>query len=202
MLGDIPESWCVGRITPIPKATINSTDPKKWHPITQIPLPGKLLEKMVHEQVYSYFNDNNILYKQQYDFRPGNSMSHAIFDVLKSLYDSCNNKLVTGCIFVDFARAFETIDHEILISKLEAYGLKRIPLNFLKKYITHRTQYTVVNNHVSEQCEVTYRTAQGSVLEPLIYIIYVNNVLRLLIREYNMFLYADDILIAFQAKVC
>ena len=163
-------------------------------------MPGKLLEKLIHDQVHGYFNDNNILYSQQYGFRPGSSTSHAIFDVLKNLYDNWKSKLITGCVFVDFARAFETIDHKILLSKLEAYGLMKTPLNIFKKYITQRTQYTIVNDHVSEKCKVTYGTAQGSVLGPLIYIIYVNDVLKLLTRDYNMFLYADDMLVFHQAN--
>ena len=197
-LGDIPESWCLGSITPIPKTTVKSTNAKNWRPITQIPLPGKLLEKLIHAQLYSYFNENNILFKEQYGFRPGKSTSHAIFDVLKVLYENWNNRMYTGCIFVDFARAFETIDHEIFLKKLEAYGLQRTPLNFLKQYITNRMQTTTVNDHVSNKDRVTYGTAQGSVLGPLIYIIYVNDVLKLLSEEYNIFLYADDMLIMYQ----
>ena len=194
-LGDFPESWCLGSITPIPKTMVKSTNPKNWRPITQIPLPGKLLEKLIHDQVYSYFDDNNILFEKQYGFRTGKSTSHAIFDVLQILYDNWNNKLYTGCIFIDFSRAFETIDHEILLQKLEAYGLKRTPLNFFRRYITNRSQTTTVNNFISAKDTVTYGTAQGSVLGPLIYIIYVNDILKLLSDEYNIFLYADDMLI-------
>ena len=158
-------------------------------------MPGKLLEKLIHDQVYSYFDDNNILFEKQYGFRTGKSTSHAIFDVLQILYDNWNNKLYTGCIVIDFSCAFETIDHEILLQKLEAYGLKRTPLNFFRRYITNRSQTTTVNNFISAKDTVTYGTAQGSVLGPLIYIIYVNDILKLLSDEYNIFLYADDMLI-------
>ena len=106
--------------------------------------------------------------------------------------------MYTGCIFVDFARAFETIDHNILMLKLKAYGLTTVPLNFFRKYITSRKQTTVVNGYVSNDGCVTYGTAQGSVLGPLIYIIYVNDVLKLMSEDYKMFLYADDILIMHQ----
>ena len=129
-LGDIPSSWCHGNISPIPKTKSNSTKPKDWRPITQIPLPGKLLEKIIHDQVYSYFSNNNLLSPQQYGFRPGMSTSQAIFDVLKILYSNWNDSLFSGCIFVDFSRAFETIDHNIFISKLKLYGLDEISLNF------------------------------------------------------------------------
>ena len=102
-IGNLPQSWCHGNISPIPKTKIPITNAKDWRPSTQIPLPGKLLEKLVHEQVYSYFNDNNMLFKQQYGFRPGKSTSHAIFDVLESVFEDWKKKCYTGCIFVDFA---------------------------------------------------------------------------------------------------
>ena len=200
--GEIPRMWCHGSISPIPKTKSDSTVPKDWRPITQIPLPGKLLEKLIHEQVYFYFNENNILNNKQYGFRPGMSTSHAIFDVLKILYDGWDKKVYTGCIFVDFARAFETIDHNILISKLELYGFGRIPLNFFRNYISNRTQSTTVNGHTSGNSVVTYGTAQGSVLGPLIYIIYVNDILKSLNKDNSIFMYADDMLVTAQNINC
>ena len=134
----------------------------------------------------------------QYGFRPGKSTSHAIFDVLKVLYRNWNQRLYTGCIFVDFARPFETIDHDILISKLGLYGMGRIPLNFFRNYFTHRTQSTIVNNLTSELKTVTYRTAQGSVLGPLIFIIYVNVILLECAQDNSIYMYADDMLIVSQ----
>ena len=98
---------------------------------------------------YTYFDENNILFKQQYGFRSGKGTPHAIFDVLQILYEHWNNKLYTGCISIGFSRAFETIDHEILLQKLEAYDLKRAPLNCFRKYITTRKQTTEVNNFIS-----------------------------------------------------
>ena len=96
---------------------------------------------------------------------------------------------------MDFSRAFETIDHNILISKLELYGLGRVPLNFFRNYITGRTQSTTVNGYTSLDNIVTYGTAQGSVLGPLIFIIYVNDILRAISQENSIYMYADDMLI-------
>ena len=112
-LGDLPQSWCHGTISPIPKKKFNSTKPKDWRPITQIPLPGKMFEKIIHDEVYSYFENNNLLSPQQYGFRPGMSTSQAIFYVLRILYSNWNENVFSGCIFVEYARAFETIDHNI-----------------------------------------------------------------------------------------
>ena len=172
----------------------------KSRKFTQIPLPGKLFEKIIHEQVYEYFNNKNLLSPRQYGFRPGMSTSQAIFDVLKMLYNNWNDALYTGCIFVDYSRAFETIDHKILLLKLEQYGLDTVALNFFKNYISNRTQSTTVNNFTSMNSEVTYGTAQGSVLGPLIYIIYVNDILQKYTDDISTVMYADDMLIIAQNK--
>ena len=111
------------------------------------------------------------------------------------MYEKWNNRLYTGCIFVDFSKAFETINHSILLKKLKLYGFDRSSLSLMKNYISTRTQVTTVNGHVSSSRNVTCGTAQGSILGPLIYIIYVNDVLNLLADKDNMYLYADDMLI-------
>ena len=97
-----PNSWSVGKTTPIPKTNISSTSPKNWRPITQIPLPGKLFERVLHDQIYNYLEENSLLYHRQYGFRKERSTSQAIFDVLKNLYDKWNEKMYTGCIFDRF----------------------------------------------------------------------------------------------------
>ena len=115
--GIIPRASSIGKNSPIPKTNANSSNPKDWQPITQIPLPGKLLECILHNQIYKYFDDNSLFYGQQYGFLKERSTAQAIFDVLKNLYGNWNDKMYSGCIFVDFSKAFETIDHEILSKK-------------------------------------------------------------------------------------
>ena len=190
-----PRAWSVGKISPIPKVNNSNTKVKDWRPITQIPLPGKLLERILHNQMYSYLEFNNLLCKNQYGFRRELSTSQAIFDVLKIMYEKWNDRMCTGCIFVDFSKAFETINHSILVEKLKMYGFDQRSLKLMENYITTRTQVIMVNGHVSTPKIVTCGTAQGSILGPLIYILYVNDVLNLLDHENDMFLYADDMLI-------
>ena len=119
--------------------------------------------------------------------------SKAIFDVLKNMYEKWNNRMYTGCIFVDFSKAFETIiiNHSILLKKLKFYGFNTPSLNLMENYITTRTQVTTVNGHVSSSKKVFCGTAQGSILGPLIYILYVDDVLSLLDHDNDMYLYAD-----------
>ena len=198
--GIFPRDWSIGKISPIPKTNKNSYNPKDWRPITQIPLPGKLFERIIHDQIYKYFDDNKLFFNGQYGFRKGKSTAMAIFDVLKELYDNWNERMYSGCIYVDFSKAFETIDHEILLKKFQLYGFDNSSQKFLKHYVTTRTQTTTVGEHVSDMKYVRCGTAQGSILGPLIYIIYVNDVLGLLGRENNLYLYADDMLVMARHK--
>ena len=108
--------------------------------------------------------------------------------------------MYTGCIYVDFSKAFETIDHKILLEKLKLYGFDTQSLALMRNYITTRTQVTTVNGNTSSSRNVECGTAQGSILGPLIYIIYVNDVLNVLDCENDIFLYADDMLIISRDK--
>ena len=107
--GIFPEAWGISKVTPIPKTKSNSTKPGDWRPISQICIVGKLLEKIIHTQLNSYLEENNLLSKNQYGFRKNLSTGLAIFDVLKLMYKNWNEYNYTGCVFVDFSRAFDTI---------------------------------------------------------------------------------------------
>ena len=187
-----PKSWGLGEITPIPKVNIHSKKPEEWRPITQIKLPGKLLERCVHTQLYSYFDQN---FSQQHGFRPQSSTSTAVFDMLKTSFASWNNKLYQTCIFIDFSKAFDCIDHKILISKLKLYGLDRNSIAFISSYFESRHQRTCVDGIFSDISKVTYGTNQGSIIGPLIFIIYVNDIFNLLNEKNEVIMYADGTLI-------
>ena len=119
--------------------------------MSQISLPGKLLEKIVHLQLYNYFQLNNILSDKQLGFRKGLSTSLAIFDVLKELYSNWNDKCYSGCAFIDFSRAFDSINHKILFEKLKLYGVVDKSLKFFKEYMGNRRQKTCVNGFASQR---------------------------------------------------
>ena len=193
--GIFPKAWGLSKITPIPKTKTPSTKPTDWRPISQICIAGKLLEKIIHNQLYHYLDVNNILSENQYGFRKGLSTSIAIFNVLKKLYDNWNDKNFSGCIFIDFSKAFDTIDHEILTAKFELYGLDKTSQKFMFEYMSYRKHCTTVEGHTSSNTPVTYGTAQGSILGPLIFILYVNDMFSSINQENSMFMYADDTLI-------
>ena len=156
--------WTLSKVTPIPKTNYKSVKPGDWRPISQIRLPGKLLEKIIHAQLERYLAKNNILADNQFGFRKGLSTSIAIFEVLKRLGEGWNDNMFSGCVFIDFSRAFDSIDHNILFSKLELYGLDEAALNLMKSYMSYRKQIMTINGFKSQIADVTYGTAQGSIL--------------------------------------
>ena len=193
--GIFPKAWGLSKVTPIPKTNSKSTKPGDWRPISQICIAGKLLEKIIHSQLYNYLEENKLLSENQYGFRKDRSTGLAIFDVLKNLFDNWNEKKYSGCIFVDFSRAFDSIDHNILAKKLEMYGLDIMPQKFMREYMSCREQTTIVNGHTSPEAQVTYGTAQGSILGPLIFILYVNDIFKTVNAENSIHMYADDTLL-------
>ena len=198
--GIFPICWGISLVTPIPKTNTGSKKPGDWRPISQISLPGKILEKIIHTQLYTYLNNNNLLSPHQYGVRKGMSTSMAIFDVVKALYTNWNGKEYSGCVFIDFSKAFDTIDHNILFRKLKLYGLDQNSINFFKMYMTNRSQKTTVNGCTSTVSPITYGTAQGSILGPLIFILYVNDMFRSVNITGELFMYADDTLVLCKAE--
>ena len=193
--GIFPLKWGISKVTPIPKTKAYSTKPGDWRPISQICLPGKLLEKIIHAQLSHFLESNNILSNNQYGFRRGLSTNAAVFEVLKTLHQNWDDKLYSGCIFIDFSRAFDTINHQILMEKLKLYGFDDTPLNFMQTYMHSRKQMTIVNGISSPLEPVTHGTAQGSILGPLIFLLYVNDIFNSLEENSNAFMYADDTLL-------
>ena len=193
--GFFPLSWGIGEITPILKITIANKKPENWRPITQIKLPGKLLERCIHTQIFSYLDVNKLLSNQQHNFVPKKSTATAVFDMLRNVYKNWNDNLYTVCTFIDFSRAFDTIDHDILLRKLKLYGFDAKSINFMSSYLGSRRQYTVVGGFKSEVGKVTYGIAQGSIIGPLIYILYANDVFYEIKDRRAVLMYADDTLL-------
>ena len=190
--GVFPDLWDIGVLTPIPKTCWNSKNAKDWRPITQIALPCKLLERIIHIQLSSYLEEHNILFNNQHGFRSDKSTSSAIFSALKELYENWNKHLFSTCIFIDFSCAFDSIDQDIFLRKLKLYGLSQKCTNFLSSYIENRRQSTCMNGYKSPEAKLKCGTAQGSILGPLFYILYVNDIFSYVTYNKSLTMYADD----------
>ena len=136
---------------------------------------SKILERAVHDQLYSFLTTNSILHPSQSGFRSGHSTNTALLDVSDFILNNMNEGRATAAIFLDLKKAFDTVNHDILISKLHCYGIKGSALNWFISYLTDRSQVVTINSHLSDSQNINIGVPQGSVLGPLLFIIYVNS---------------------------
>ena len=162
-----------------------------YRPISTLPIFSKILERLMYNRLLSYINKNNILYSHQFGFRTNHGTDLALISLVDYISNALSQgELVCG-VFLDFSKAFDTINHKILLNKLYKYGIRGILLNLFDDYLSQREQYVTINEINSDKCKITCGVPQGSVLGPLLFLLYVNdlaNVSKLLFP----ILFADD----------
>ena len=136
---------------------------------------ARIFEKLLYEQLHKYFEDNNILGDKQWGFRPIHSTIHALQKFINNWLLNIDKGKTNAVIFLDLKKAFDTVDHDILIKKLSYYGLNGKELSLLQSYLTNRSQYCSVNGKVSNFSSISCAVPQGSILGPLLFIIYMND---------------------------
>ena len=186
--GVFPDVLKVGKVTPVYK----KDDPEaieNYRPISTLPVFGKIFEKIIYTRLYSFLQSQNILHKNQYGFRKSHSTSHAINYSVTHINNYIKQRHHVLGIFIDLSKAFDTIDHSKLLFKLDKYGIRGMAHQLLKSYLSNRLQYTNTLGENSKKLTITYGVPQGSVLGPLLFLIYVNDIT-------NCSNYADFILFA------
>ena len=172
---------------------------KNFRPISVLPFISKIFEKLMLARLVRYLDLNNVLNNRQFGFRHDLGTSDALIDFLTKIYDAFNANEYTLCAFIDFKKAFDTVPHDILICKLNHYGVRGNILKWFKSYLSDRKMFIEFNGVSSSLCDVTFGVPQGTVLGPFLFIIYINDILNST-TVLRFLLYADDTTIFYSGK--
>ena len=185
-----PDKWKVAKVISLFKGG-DRENVGNYRPVSLLPLPGKLLERIVHKRITEFWETNNFLTSDQGGFRKGHSTVATIADLTDELFMQINKGNTTLATFFDLRKAFDTVNMGILKKKLEKSGIRNTVLRWCSNYLTNRFQCTYANGVTSDMLPVTCGVPQGSVLGPLFFLVFVNDVQGAL-DECGIKLYADD----------
>ena len=162
-----------------------------YRSISVLPSFSKVFERIVFNQVYEYLSINGILYKSQYGFRKSHSTEMTAIELTDTILQNLDTAKIPISIFVDLSKAFDTLNHAILFNKLELYGIKQTPLNWLINYLSQRLQFVQIGDVMSGTAPVTTGIPQGSILGPLLFILYINDI-HVASVKFKTILHAND----------
>ena len=187
--GVYPQSWKQANVQPVHKKN-GRQDKTNYRPISLLPICGKIFEKIVFDSIYSFLLENNLLSENQSGFRPGDSTINQLLAITTEIYNSFETLNETRAVFLDMSKAFDKVWHEALIFKMRKNGINGNLLNSLTNYLTNRKQRVVLNGIESPWEDIDSGVPQGSVLGPLLFLIYINDLTDNI--SANVKLFADD----------
>ncbi len=196
--GELPKCWLKAEVVPIFKKGLLS-DPGNYRPISLTSICCKLMESIVKQEVVDYLLSRKLLSKEQHGFLRRKSVCTQLLECTNDWTRALDTGKSVDVVYLDFAKAFDTVCHRKLLCKLRGYGISGNLLNWIAAFLYGRTQRVVINNSFSEWCCVVSGVPQGSVLGPLLFLMYVNDVSEL-VNGVKLKLFADDIKI--YAETC
>ena len=188
--GIFPAKLKIAKVLPLHK----KSDPHlfdNYRPISLLPTVSKVFEKIVYRQLYDYLTINKLIYDSQYGFRTLHSTELAALELSDRLSNNLEKGKIPIAIFLDLSKAFDTLDHEILLSKLSYYGVNGSALSWFSSYLTDRYQYVYLDGTESSMLSISTGVPQGSVLGPLLFLVYMNDIAEAS-DKFHSILFADD----------
>ena len=190
LTGEVPMEWKAARVVPIFKSGDREST-NNYRPVSILPIISKIIEKFVHESLYEYLSKLKVIAKCQSGFRPLHSTSTALIKIYDHLLDLINDGNLIGMVCVDLRKAFDTVNHEILLTKLKLYGITGTELKWFESYLYNRSQVVDFCGTMSSECKVNVGVPQGSILGPLLFLLFVND-FEESVKQSQVDLYADD----------
>ena len=190
MDGIFPEQLKIARVVPIHKGG-SKTVVSNYRPISLLSAFSKIFEKLVHNRVYNFLQQNESLYDMQFGFRAGRSCEHALLVAQNDILSALNKKQTALLLLIDYSKAFDMVSHDILLDKLKHYGIRGKAHDWFRSYLSNRTQYVSIDDKISTTKSIKYGLPQGSIIGPLLFILYIND-LPNINEKVRFILYADD----------
>ena len=188
--GIFPTKLKLAKVIPVFKKGDESTF-ENYRPISLLPAFSKVFERVVYDQLYEYFVSKSLFYKSQHGFKKQHSTETAALEFIDRIVKFLDNGKLPVAVYLDLSKAFDTLDHNILLHKLNHYGVTGNSLNWFKDYLTDRKQYVHFDGACSNVLPLSMGVPQGSILGPLLFIIYTNDIYRAS-SKFESILYADD----------
>ena len=189
-MGIFPDKLKLAKIMPVYKSDDRQLL-NNYRPISVLPIFSKILEKIMYSRLENFIQKSNILCENQFGFREKHSTYMALLNIIDQISQQLDSKTLSLGIFIDLSKAFDTLDHNILLTKLETYGVRGIALEWFRSYLNNRKQCVDINGSRSSLRTITCGVPQGSILGPLLFILYMNDIVRVsTIMKFVLF--ADD----------
>ena len=175
--GTFPDCLKLAKIIPIFKSG-DAKSVKNYRPISMLPFLSKVFERLMYSRLISFLEKHKILCNEQFGFRKNSNTSDAILEFLDNAYSAIDSKENLISVFLDFSKAFDTVNHSILLKKLNHMGIRGISNEWFSSYLKHRKQYVSINNTRSNDSIITMGVPQGSILGPILFLLYINDMKR------------------------